>query len=168
MKKTILITLMAALMVASVSFAAMAKGRGQGQGQGQMMNTEFRGGGRGMGNFAELKLTVDQEKKILEIRQQFQKDTIDLRFEMQKKQLELRELWTAKPLNQSAIEAKTKEVTGLRVQMTNKAQTMFEKMKAVLTPEQQKKLDESGFNCNPGSRRKNGRGNGKGMMGMGF
>jgi Spy/CpxP family protein refolding chaperone len=82
---------------------------------------------------------------------------------MQQKNLELRQLWSVKPLNQAAIGSKTKEVTALRVQITAKRDTMQEKMKAILTPEQLKLYNErtpggnGGFG---GGRMKGGRGYG--------
>ncbi len=151
MKKGLLTTIIALILVAAVSISAFAfGGRGNGPNQGGFHRF-----------FDGLDLTPDQELKLLEIRQNFQKETQPLRFEIQKKQLELRQLWSAKSLNQNAIEAKEKEISGLRVQMVNKARVMREKMDKVLTAEQRKKLEESGFNCNPGSGRKGRRGAGK-------
>jgi Spy/CpxP family protein refolding chaperone len=89
----------------------------------------------------DLNLTIEQQQKLIAIQQQFQLDTLDLRFAIQLKNIELRELWSAKPLDQEAIETKTKEIAGLRVQFVNKGQAMKEAMKSVLTAEQQKQLD---------------------------
>jgi Spy/CpxP family protein refolding chaperone len=165
MKKTLLITLIAALLISLVSFAAFAKGNMQGPGSGN--GPGFGRGQQGFVHDAALKLTEDQEQKVLKIRQDFQKDTIDLRFAMQSKRIELRNLWNANPLNQAAIEAKTKEMVGLRVQMANKGKAMLEKIKAVLTPEQLKifeshRIDRQGFG---GPRQGGGHGCGMGMMG---
>ena len=134
MKKILLITIIAALLVGTLSLAALAFGPGRGPGQGQA-------GGYGLYNNS-LNLTADQQQKILAIQQDFQRDTQPLRFELQKKHLELRQLWTAKPLNQSAIEAKNKEVIAIKVQLVTKAQAMFDKIKSILTPEQQKQLGD--------------------------
>lgn len=135
MKKIIFITLVAALMVSLVSFAAFAKENAPGPGP--------RVGRGGPGMFKDLNLTIDQQQKILKIRQEFQKETMDLRFSIQNKRLELKNLWNTKPLNQAAIETKTKEIAGLRVQIANKAQVMMDKIKAVLTPEQLKTLQNN-------------------------
>lgn len=151
MKKTLLTVVVALVMVGAISLAAFA-GNGRGQGKNQAGGPRF---------FEDLNLTSEQQQKLLTIRQDYQKDTQPLRFEMQKKQLELRQLWSAKSLNQSAIESKEKEVTGLRVQMANKVRTMQDKMKSVLTADQLKKLDESGFNCNPGAGGRGLRGGGR-------
>ena len=98
-----------------------------------------------------LDLTPDQQQKILVIQQDFQKETLSLRFEMQKKNMELRQLWAAKPLNQAAIDPKTKEITALNVQLTTKAQAMQEKIKSVLIPEQLKKANDNNiFGYGPG------------------
>ncbi len=152
MKKTFLTTIVALVLVGTVSLSAFAYGDGRGQGGKQGGNPRF---------FENLNLTSDQQQKLLTIRQDFQKDTQSLRFEMQKKQLELRQLWSAQSLNQAAIEAKEKEITGLRVQMVNKARAMQDKMKSVLTADQRKKLEESGFNCNPGAGGRGPRGGGR-------
>lgn len=156
MKKTLLAVVVALVMVGTISLAAFA-GNGWGQGSNQAGAPKF---------LNDLNLTSEQQQKLLVIRQDFQKETQSLRFEMQKKQLELRELWSAKSLNQSAIESKEKEVTGLRIQMANKARTMQDRMKKVLTADQLKKLDESGFNCNSGAGGRGPRGGGR--MGGGF
>jgi Spy/CpxP family protein refolding chaperone len=144
MRKIILIITITALMTGFFAFSAMAYGMGPGM--------------RPMGHFRnDLDLTFDQQQKILAIRQDFQKDTLSLRFDLQEKNLELRQLWEANPLNQTAIEAKTKEVTDLRVQMTTKAQAMHEKIKSVLTAEQLKKLnDNNRQNYGPGPGRRGG------------
>ncbi|HYH02735.1 MAG TPA: hypothetical protein VEC37_06505 [Bacillota bacterium] len=68
----------------------------------------------------------------------------------------MRQLWAAKPLNQKAIENKTKEVTALRIQISEKSQIMFDKIKAFLTPDQQKLL-ETNFNQGSGCGMRSGR-----------
>jgi len=132
MKKTLMMTLVTALMVTMVSFGAFAKSPAPRKLQPNKGNRIF----------AELKLTEEQQDKIRVIRQQFEKDTIDIRHNLQTKQRELAKLWSTKPLNQAAIDAKTKEVNALRIQMITKQDAMKEKIKAVLTPEQQKAFYE--------------------------
>ena len=90
----------------------------------------------------KLKLTADQKQKILVIRQQFEKDTLQLRQDLQKKQMELRELWKANPVDQAAVNAKQAEMTPLRVQMMTKMRAMKEQLKGVLTPEQLKQIEQ--------------------------
>ncbi len=138
MKKMLLILLVLALTIGTVSFTALGAAPKAGDNSG---GPGF-GPGMGRGFAKELKLTADQEQKLLEIRQEFQKDTQNIRFDMQKKQLELRQLWSQNPLSQTAIENKQKEVTGLRVQLVTKQRAMMEKLKAVLTPEQLKKIED--------------------------
>ena len=111
-----------------------------------------------------LNLTPDQQQKMLTLRQEFQKDTMDLRFALQQKRLELRQLWSANPPSQNAIDAKTKEVNALRIQMIAKTQTFKDKVKTILTPEQLKHLNDRMTKSGPGMRRQ-GRGNG-GFMGF--
>jgi Spy/CpxP family protein refolding chaperone len=162
MKKTLIIFTMVAALMATIGYSVLAFGPAAGRGPGQGGRMGMRNAG-GNGLAAELKLTPEQQRKLLAIRQQFQKDTQDLRFEVQQKMLDLRELWSAKPLNQAALESKAKEVTALRVQLATKSQTMQDKMKAVLTPEQLKLFNErtprgnGGFG---GGRMKDGRGYG--------
>jgi Spy/CpxP family protein refolding chaperone len=90
----------------------------------------------------KLGLTFDQRQKMLAIRQDFEKDTLDLRLDMHNKRLELRNLWTADPLDQKAINAKTKDLNGLRVQMINKGRIFRSKLKGVLTSDQFKTLND--------------------------
>lgn len=145
MKKSLLTTMIALVLVGTVSLSAFGYGSGWGPKEKRM----------GLQN---LNLSMEQEQKILKIRQDFQKDTQTLRFEMQKLQLELRQLWSAQTLNRDKIEAKTKEITGLRVQLVTKARAMQEKIKTVLTAEQLKKLQEYGFDRNPGANWRGRRG----------
>ena len=124
-------------------------------GTGWESNEEIR-------NFSKSSIYLrNNNRKLLEIRQDYQRETQTIRFEMQKKQLELRQLWSASTLNRSAIEAKEKEVTGLRVQLVTKARAMRDKMKNILTAEQLKKLEENGFNRNPGAGVRGRRGGGR-------
>jgi Spy/CpxP family protein refolding chaperone len=87
-----------------------------------------------------LNLSVEQQQRIIAIRQEFEKDTSSLKNDLRIKNNELRQLWAAEPLNQSAIDNKTKEINGLRIQLVAKRRAMFARMKAVLTPEQIAKL----------------------------
>lgn len=143
MKKTVFLMLIVALLMGAVSAAAMAKGNCP---PGRPDWT----GPRGFGfHHKALHLTAAQQQKLLAIRQDFQKETQPFRFEMQKKRLELRQLWTAKPLDQSAIDARTQEVTALRIQLVTKAQGLQDQVKNVLTPDQLKKLKSMKANFRP-------------------
>ena len=149
MKKKILLTSsIVVLLIGMVSFSVMAYGKWEGQG----------GKGKGSEFINKLNLTEEQQEKLLTIRQDFQKDTQSLRFDLQKKNQELRKLWAETPLNQTTIDAKTKEVTALKIQMANKMQVMRDKTKTILTPDQLKQFD-NGFS---------GQGHRKGHMGSPF
>ncbi|HYH03781.1 MAG TPA: periplasmic heavy metal sensor, partial [Bacillota bacterium] len=137
MKKTISVILTTGLLLGTVSFGVMAKGRDNAS---EMFRGQHRFGHHQM-RMRNLDLTAEQQKQILAIRQEFQKDTQELRFEHQKLQLELRQLWDAKPLNQKEIEKKTQAAAALEVQLTAKNQAMSERINKVLTAEQLKKID---------------------------
>ena len=111
-----------------------------------------------MGIFNALNLTVEQQQKIMTIRQDFEKDTLALRNDMQKKSSELRQLWKADPLNQTAIDSKTKEINTLKIQMVTKMRAMRDKMKGILTADQLKKVNDFKQNhkFGPGGKRENG------------
>ena len=138
----LLATVIALVLAGMISGSVLANGYGGRQRSNQMGSNQI---------FKNLKLTPEQQQKLLAIRQDFQKETQPLRFEIQRKQLELRQLWSAQTLNQSAIEAKTKEVAGLRVQMVKKVRVMQEKMKSILTVEQRRKWEESFSRRSPGA-----------------
>ncbi len=87
-----------------------------------------------------LNLSLEQQQKIMVIRQQFENDTLSIKNDLRVKEKELRLLWAADPLNQSAIDNKTKEVNSLRIQLITKRRAMFAQMKAILTPEQLAKI----------------------------
>lgn len=151
MKKLLSIIAVAVLLVGSITFTALAFGPGNGAFPGG------KGTGFSMRGLDSLNLTNDQQQKVLAIRQEFERDTLNLRQDMRKKRQELQKLWSAEPLNQATIDAKTKEMNTLRIQLTQKSKEMFNKIKAVLTPEQLKQLE---------AQRQN-RGQGKGCPGRG-
>ena len=132
MKKTLFIIFISALLVGLTAFGVAAAGRGK-----IMISEKFGPGG--------LDLTIEQQQKILSLKQTFQKDTANLHFDLQKKNLELRQLWEAKTLDLNAINAKTNEINALKVQLIPKQRDLMEKIKAVLTPEQQKQLNNKDF-----------------------
>jgi Spy/CpxP family protein refolding chaperone len=152
MRKTLLTTVIALVLVGMVSGSAFAGGYGRSERPNRTGSCQI---------FKNLELTPEQQQKLLAIRQDFQKETQPLRFEIQRKQLELRQLWSAQTLNQSAIETKTKEIAGLRVQMVKKARAMQEKMKSILTAEQRRKWEERLPKHNPDAGRRGRRGCGR-------
>ena len=140
MKKGLLTTIVTLVLIGTVSLSAFGYSNGRGPERNLMAGPRF---------IKDLNLSWEQQQKILEIRQDFQKETQSLRFELQKKQLELRQLWSEQTLNQKAIETKAKEIAGIRVQLAVKARAMQDKIKTILTAEQLKKLEESGFKRQP-------------------
>ncbi len=91
---------------------------------------------------ADLNLTLEQQLKILEIRQAFAKESQPLRFIIEKDQLLLRRLWSEKILNQTLIEATETEVALTSVKLRLMKRHLHEQLNAVLTPEQQKQLQK--------------------------
>jgi Spy/CpxP family protein refolding chaperone len=159
LKKILLITAIVALLIGSLTLAAFAYGPGNGGGWGC----------KGGGNFGinSLNLTAEQQQKILAIRQEFQKNTLALRQEMRKKRQELQPLWSADTINQGAIDAKTREMNSLRIQMVQKSREMSGKIKAVLTPEQLKQLESRKQERGQGHRGPGMWGGGNGSPGNG-
>jgi Spy/CpxP family protein refolding chaperone len=164
MKKILISLTIAAMLIGTIGYTVLACGPASERRQGPDGRMGMRNGG-GNGFAEELKLSFEQQRKLLTIRQQFQKDTQDLRFKLQQKNLELRELWSARTLNQAAIESKAQEVTALRVRLKTQGRAMLDKVKAVLTPEQLKLFDKGagahrGDGRFDGGREKGDRGNG--------
>ncbi|MCX5890915.1 MAG: periplasmic heavy metal sensor [Deltaproteobacteria bacterium] len=87
-------------LTASVWAQPMGKGMGRGPG---MMN-----------------LTPEQAGKIFDLKEKMHTDTAGLRKQMMVKHAELAALWKAEKPDQSAIQAKQKEVNALRDQMQEK------------------------------------------------
>jgi Spy/CpxP family protein refolding chaperone len=81
---------------------AQPKGKGMGRGPG-MMN-----------------LTPEQAGKIFDLKEKMHADTVGLRRQMMVKHAELAALWKAEKPDQTAIQAKQKELNALRDQMQEK------------------------------------------------
>ena len=102
-KLSLLLVLALALslgLAASVWAQPMGKGMGQGHG---MMN-----------------LTPEQAGKIFDLKEKMHTDTAGLRKQMMVKHSELAALWKAEKPDQTAIQAKQKELNALRDQMQEK------------------------------------------------
>ena len=102
-KLSLLLVLALALslgLAASVWAQPMGKGMGHGPG---MMN-----------------LTPEQAGKLFDLREKMQADTADLRKQVMVKQAELAALWKPEKPDQTAIQAKQKELNALRDQMQEK------------------------------------------------
>lgn len=152
MKKLFLVTIIVLLLVGTFSLSASAAPGGPKASWGPRA--------MGMGVFRELNLTLEQQQKILNIRQDFEKDSLILRNDLGKKRDELHQLWTAQTLNQNAIDSKSKEINSLRIQMVAKMKAMQEKIKKVLSADQLKKLEDFQKMPAPGHGRQGGMGRG--------
>ena len=77
--------------------------------------------GKGMGHGpGMMNLTPEQAGKIFDLKEKMHADTAALRKQMMVKHAELAALWKAEKPDQSAIQAKQKELNGLRDQMQEK------------------------------------------------
>ncbi|HBF39189.1 MAG TPA: hypothetical protein DDW50_17950 [Firmicutes bacterium] len=143
MKKLSLTALVLVLLVGVVAFMAYADAptRGNGPGAPGFNNDGPHGP---MANdepfIKKLNLTADQQTKILAIRQDFEKNSQPFRFIMQTEQLELRQLWSADQLNQNAIKTVTDQLITAKIKVVTLSREMFNQIKSILTPEQQKLL----------------------------
>jgi len=141
-KLSLLLVLALALSLGlAASVAAQPMGKGMGHGPG-MMN-----------------LTPEQAGKIFDLKEKMHADTAGLRKQMMVKHAELAALWKAEKPDQNAIQAKQKELNGLRDQMQAKM-TAF-RLEA-------KKIDPNfGMGMGRGMGMGHGCGMGPGGMGMG-
>jgi Spy/CpxP family protein refolding chaperone len=87
----------------SLGLAASVWAQPMGKGKGQGMN-----------------LTPEQAGQIFDLKEKFHADTVGLRKQMMVKEAELAALWGAEKPDQSAIQAKQKELNVLRDQMQEK------------------------------------------------
>lgn len=126
--------------------------------------SEINGWGRGTGKIEkaveELGLTDQQLAEIRSIQQEMYSRSRDLRIKLMDAMFELRQLKFQKNPDQSAVEAKQKEISDIRSQLQQIAQDARQKMESVLTQEQKDKIQSlRGFR--PGC-------SGRGFRGRGF
>jgi Spy/CpxP family protein refolding chaperone len=115
---------------------------GQGMGMG-MMGTGMKGGDCGlMGRAEELELTKDQRKQLEDLRFGFQKGIIPLRAQLQVLNLELRKLIRS-DAKRPDIDAQIDQIGKLSTDIQKQAVAHRMAMKAILTPEQRDKLNDS-------------------------
>lgn len=134
----IFLVIIALLAISATSVMAMGPG-----GPDEGFVPRFCGPGHGPGEWMHhLKLSPEQQEKILNIKQQFEKETLPIRQDLEKKRLELRNLWKAEKPSQSAIESKMHEMVPLKVTLRMKMRSMREAIFKILTPEQQKQLND--------------------------
>ena len=110
-------------------------GRGPGMGGGPMMgllhNERMK---------AELGLTDEQSGKLHQIFSDSRKSSIRARAELEVKRMELHEIMAADKTDREAALKKAAEISDLRAQMMRQHVETMLAAKAVLTPEQQKKM----------------------------
>ena len=97
-------------LAASVWAQPMGKGKGPGQG---------------------MNLNPEQAGQIFDLQEKFHADTVGLRKQMMVKEAELAALWGAEKPDQTAIQAKQKELNTLRDQMQEKMTAMQFEVKKI-------------------------------------
>jgi zinc resistance-associated protein len=98
----------------SLGLAASVWAQPMGKGKGQGMN-----------------LTPEQAGQIFDLQEKFHADTVGLRKQMMVKEAELAVLWGAEKPDQTAIQAKQKELNVLRDQMQEKMTAMQFEVKKI-------------------------------------
>ena len=89
----------------------------------------------------ELALSEGQEKPLKDILYQVAKAQIKQRADVRVAELELQQLLEADPVEMGKVEAKVKEVEGLRTALRLNWIKAHEQAKSLLTPEQRQKLE---------------------------
>ena len=119
--------------------------------------------GKGMGHGpGMMNLTPEQAGKIFDLKEKMHADTAGLRKQMMVKHAELAALWKAEKPDQSAIQAKQKELNGLRDQMQEKMTTFRLEAKKIAPN------FDMGMGRGMGHGKGMGRGCGMGPGGMGM
>jgi Spy/CpxP family protein refolding chaperone len=95
-----------------------------------------------MMNLANLNLDDKQKAEMKEIKMKAMKDMIKKRADMQVAMIELGDLLDNEPVDMKAVEAKMKELEGMRTAMHLEMIKTREVIKSKLTPEQRKKFSE--------------------------
>jgi Spy/CpxP family protein refolding chaperone len=128
----------------SLGLAASVWAQPMGKGKGQGMN-----------------LTPEQAGQIFDLKEKFHADTVGLRKQMMVKEAELAALWGAEKPDQTAIQAKQKELNALRDQMQEKMTAIqFEVKKIAPDYDMGRGMGEG---MGPGPGKGMGRGPGGGM-----
>lgn len=92
-------------------------------------------------NEDQLGLTSDQVKALESLRSEFEKEATRRSADLQISEIELSELLRAEPVDLAKVEAKLRQVEGVRTDIRLSRIRTLEKGKALLTPEQRKKLE---------------------------
>ena len=109
----------------------------------------------------QLGLTADQERSLRELRTNFEKEGIRRTSEIDVAELELKEMLEQEKVDLINVEASTKKIALLRADLRLARIKTIEAGKALLTPEQQRKLERLSHDSRMGEP-------GKGMMGPGM
>ena len=142
----------------------VGEGRHHGMMGGGMMEMMHRGIGRGghhgmMGhgdaaerplislmleNREELKLTPEQVQRLETLRSDFRKGSIKRSADLRVAELELEELRKKEPVDLAKVEAQVKRIETLRTEQRLSRIKAIEEGKALLTPEQRKRIETLG------------------------
>ncbi len=143
-RKSIVMLTVALAVLFALSSVVLAHGYGRGGG-GYYAGQGFRGqglGGPGLGTLMGLNLSDAQRDQALKIMETYQIDRIKARGDMIKEHENLREALRGDTFDEKKVRQAYKKIASLREdQLVARAKVMNE-MKAILTPEQVKLLDE--------------------------
>lgn len=123
----------------------------------------FGGGPKGYGYGANVNLSKEQTDKMWQLREKFNSDTSSLRYELFQKRNDLRTIYADPKATDTTILAREKEVNALKQKMHDRMVQFKLEQRKVYTPDQLKKLSESGYGR--GYHRGFGGGNGPGACG---
>ncbi|HOP85283.1 MAG TPA: Spy/CpxP family protein refolding chaperone [Syntrophorhabdaceae bacterium] len=106
--------------------------------------------------FLNLNLSKEQQDKMWQLKERFRSETERLRYETFQKRQELKRLYADPTVDKATLLSKEKELNALNQALQDKKVQLRLEQRAILTPEQLKKLGETGF----------GRGMGFGVAGF--
>ncbi|MBI1734567.1 MAG: hypothetical protein HYR51_05275 [Candidatus Rokubacteria bacterium] len=89
----------------------------------------------------ELGLAADQVKQLTALRDDFQKEAIRLTADIRSAEVDLRRLYSQRPLDLAAVEEKLRAIAGLETSLRVARLRTLDRGWALLTTDQQKKLD---------------------------
>ena len=151
MKKVLLVIAVTMLVfgLAGVSDAKMCgKGGGKGMGMGKGMDM---GEHRMMDHLAGLGLNDQQKADIKAVHSRMKKEMIRKGAEIKVSRMELQDMLDRDQVDMKAVEAKIRQVEGLKTDLAMARIRSHEEVKAKLTPEQRKKFaalhEEGGMSC---------------------
>ncbi|MGH2650743.1 MAG: Spy/CpxP family protein refolding chaperone [Actinomycetota bacterium] len=101
-------------------------------------------------NKDQLGLTADQVTRLESLRAEFQKDAIRRSADLEIAETEVDELLRAEPVDLTKVEAKLRQLESLRSDLRLSRIKTLQQGKAVLTPEQRKKLTSLGPSASAG------------------